>query len=81
MQWSQVQLQLDRRKHQYGLAGNATHVDLDVTEEFVFEHSADGVFCKPGDSGSAIIDRFGRICGVVYGATKRYSRPDGTPAG
>lgn len=65
-----------KERNPFDLGGNPIHVDPDVTEEFVFEHSADGVFCMPGDSGSAIIDRFGRICGVVYGATKRYSGPD-----
>lgn len=58
------------------MAGNPIKVDTDVTEEFVFEHVTDGVFCMPGDSGSAIIDRSGQICGVVYGSTKCYSGPD-----
>ena len=65
-----------KERNRFDMAGNPIKVDPDVTEEFVFEHATDGVFCMSGDSGSAIIDRFGRICGIVYGATKSYSGPD-----
>lgn len=39
----------EKEKNRFDLGGNPIKVDPDVTEEFIFEHSADGVFCKPGD--------------------------------
>lgn len=48
----------------------------EMTEEYiVIDQPGDHVsrdFANPGDSGSVLIDRFGRLCGLLYGTTYTY---------
>ena len=47
-----------------------------ITEEFVILDQADGHiqtnFAQPGNTVSALIDKFGCVCGLLYGATYTY---------
>ncbi|OJJ79259.1 uncharacterized protein ASPGLDRAFT_137340 [Aspergillus glaucus CBS 516.65] len=64
----------------HDMSGNQLIVEPKVTEEFVIlSEVGDHVqtdFCKPGDSGSVLINRWGRVCGLLYGSTYTYAGID-----
>lgn len=54
--------------------GNEITTSKGYTEEFVIMSKKQGIaaytqssFCRPGDSGSFVIDKKGHICGLLYG--------------
>lgn len=60
----------------YDMSGNEVIVNPKISEEYVIldqvgEYTQTD-FCKPGDSGSVLLDRWGRICGLLYGSTHTY---------
>jgi hypothetical protein len=74
----------DDERVRYDERGNQVDMAPDITEEYILVRQSLGqgvleqdAFCKPGDSGSFIIDRFGRICGLLYGAAKAFNGPPG----
>ena len=64
-------------RQRYDLQGDQVTVNPDITEEYVIlDQAGDHIqtdFAQPGDSGSTLIDRFGNVCGLLYGATYTYS--------
>lgn len=67
----------NRDRQRFDFQGNAGIVSPEVTEEYVvIDQPGDHAprdFAHPGDSGSILIDRFGRVCGLLYGATYTYA--------
>lgn len=59
------------------MAGNEVIVKPEITGEFaILDQAGDHVqtdFGKQGDSGSVLIDRFGRVSGLLYGLTRTYA--------
>ncbi|KAL2002739.1 hypothetical protein VTN02DRAFT_6069 [Thermoascus thermophilus] len=72
----------DADRLRYDVNGNEITISKGYTEEYVIVSKRQGLaahmqssFCKPGDSGSFVIDRKGNICGLLYGQVTGWCGP------
>ena len=64
----------DKDRQRYDLQGQWVHCQ--VKSHWRICQTGDHIqtdFAQPGDSGSILIDRFGHVCGLLYGATYTYA--------
>lgn len=67
----------DEDRKRYDLKGSKFLVKPEVIEEFVIlDQAGDDIqtdFAQRGDSGFILVDRFGCVCGLLYGAMYTYA--------